>query len=57
MENIKLIKVNQKFDNKKINNIAEVISNEFKRIQLDHKIIPGMTIGITVGSRGLIIFS
>ena len=53
MENIKLIKVNQKFDNKKINNIAEVISNEFKRIQLDHKILPGMTIGITVGSRGI----
>lgn len=53
MENIKLIKVYQKFDNKKINNIAEVISNEFKRIQLDQKIKPGMTIGITVGSRGI----
>ena len=53
MENIKLIKVYQKFDNKKINNIAEVISNEFKRIQLDQKIIPGMIIGITVGSRGI----
>ena len=53
MENVKLIKVYQKFDNKKINNIAEVISNEFKRIQLDQKIIPGMIIGITVGSRGI----
>jgi len=53
MENIKLIKVNQKFDSKKINNIAEVISNEFKRIQLDQKIIPGMIVGITVGSRGI----
>ncbi|MBA7520340.1 hypothetical protein ES705_12436 [subsurface metagenome] len=53
MENIKLIKVYQKYDNKKINDIAEVISNEFKRIQLDQKIIPGMTIGITVGSRGI----
>ncbi len=53
MENLKLIKIHQKFDNKKINNVAEVISNEFKRIQLDQKIIPGMTIGITVGSRGI----
>jgi len=53
MENIKLIKIYQKFDNKKINNIAEVISDEFKRIQLDQKIIPGMIIGITVGSRGI----
>ncbi|MCJ7647204.1 MAG: lactate racemase domain-containing protein, partial [Candidatus Lokiarchaeota archaeon] len=53
MENVKLIKVYQKFDNKKINNIAEVISNEFKRIQLDRKIMPGMKVGITVGSRGI----
>jgi len=53
MENLKLIKIHQKFDNKKLNNIPEFISEEFKRIQLDRKIMPGMKVGITVGSRGI----
>jgi hypothetical protein len=53
MENLKLIKIHQKFDNKKLNNIPEFICEEFKRIQLDQKITPGMKIGITVGSRGI----
>jgi len=53
MENLKLIKIHQKFDNKKLNNIPEFISEEFKRIQLDQKIKLGMKVGITVGSRGI----
>lgn len=53
MENLKLIKIHQKFDPEKLNNIPEVISKEFERIQLDRKIKPGMKIGITVGSRGI----
>ncbi|PKP61166.1 DUF2088 domain-containing protein [Candidatus Atribacteria bacterium HGW-Atribacteria-1] len=53
MENLKLIKIHQKFDNKKLNNIPEFICKELKRIQLDRKIMPGMKVGITVGSRGI----
>ena len=53
MENLKLIKIDQKFDNKKLNNIPEFICEEFKRIRLDRKIMPGMKVGITVGSRGI----
>jgi len=53
MDRLNLIKIHQKFDSKKLNNIPKVISNEFKRIQLDQKIMPGMIIGITVGSRGI----
>jgi len=53
MKNLKLIKIHQKFDSEKLNNIPEVISKEFERIQLDRKIKLGMKIGITVGSRGI----
>ncbi len=53
MKNLKLIKIHQKFDSEKLNNIPEAISKEFERIQLDRKIKPGMKIGITVGSRGI----
>jgi len=53
MHNLKFKKIYQKFDNKKLNNIPEFISEEFKRIQLDRKIKPGMKIAITVGSRGI----
>jgi len=53
METIRLIKIKQKFDNKKLDNIPEIIASEFYRIKLDQKIKPGMKIGITVGSRGI----
>lgn len=53
MKNLKLIKIHQKFDSEKLNNIPEVISREFERIQLNRKIKPGMKIGITIGSRGI----
>lgn len=53
MKNLKLIKINQKFDSEKLNYIPEVISREFERIQLNRKIKPGIKIGITVGSRGI----
>jgi len=53
METIRLIKIKQKFDNKKLDNIPEIIASEFHRIKLDQKIKPGMKIGITVGSRGI----
>jgi hypothetical protein len=53
MENLNLIKIHQKFNSKKLNNIPKVISKEFERIQLDQKIKPGMKIAITAGSRGI----
>jgi hypothetical protein len=53
MKTIRLIKIKQKFDNKKLDNIPEIIASEFHRIKLDQKIKPGMKIGITVGSRGI----
>ncbi|MHA1799887.1 MAG: DUF2088 domain-containing protein, partial [Candidatus Helarchaeota archaeon] len=53
MKNLSLIKIHQKFDSEKLDNIPEIISKEFGRIHLDRKIKPGMEIGITVGSRGI----
>ena len=53
MKNLRLIKIHQKFNSEKLNNIPEVISKEFERIQLNRKIKSGMKIGITVGSRGI----
>lgn len=46
-------KIRQVFVDKKIENIPKVVSKEFKRIGMDNKIKPGMSIGITVGSRGI----
>jgi len=46
IDHLKFVKIYQKFDSKKLNNIPEVISQEFSRIQLDQKIKPGMKIAI-----------
>src|SRR5665648_619864 len=53
MHNLKFKKIYQKFDSQRLNNIPEVVSKEFSRIQLDQKIKPGMKIAITAGSRGI----
>ena len=53
MEPIRMRKIRQIFEDKKIENIPEVIARELKRIGMDEKIKPGMKIGITVGSRGI----
>lgn len=43
----------QIFEQRKIDNIPEEISQEFEKIRLSEKIKPGMQICITVGSRGI----
>lgn len=53
MEEIKMRRILQIFEEKKIENIPEEISKEFEKIRLSDKIKPGMKIGITVGSRGI----
>jgi hypothetical protein len=53
MEPLKMRRINQVFDAKKIDNIAGVISSELKSVGIDEKIQPGMKIGVTVGSRGI----
>jgi len=53
MEAIKMRRIKQLFEDRKMGNIPEVLSEEFRKIQLDEKIKPGMHIGITVGSRGI----
>ena len=53
MEPFRMRRIKQVFENQKIDDIPAVLSEEFKRIQLDQKIKPGMHIGITVGSRGI----
>jgi len=53
IEEIKMYRILQTFNKNKINNIPEIISKEFKKINLSQKIKPGMKIGITVGSRGI----
>lgn len=53
MNSLKIIKIEQKFNDSKIDNIPQTICDEFKRIQFEKLIKPGMNIGITVGSRGI----
>jgi hypothetical protein len=53
MDSIKVIKIQQKFNGSKIDDIPQAISQEFKKINFDRLIKPGMEIGITVGSRGI----
>ena len=53
MEEIKMRRIFQIFEEDKIENIPEEISKEFERIGLSERMKPGMQIGITVGSRGI----
>ena len=53
MEKIRMRCIRQVFENKRLDNIPEVLSQEFMRIRLNELIKPGMKIGITVGSRGI----
>ncbi|OKL37624.1 lactate racemase domain-containing protein [Domibacillus mangrovi] len=49
----KMVKVRQKFDNQKINDLAAILKKEFEREVIRQKIKPGMSIAIAVGSRGV----
>ncbi|MGG3449049.1 lactate racemase domain-containing protein [Domibacillus aminovorans] len=49
----KMVKVRQKFDNQKIDDLAAVFIKEFEREVIRQKIKPGMSIAIAVGSRGV----
>ena len=53
MEEIKMRRIMQILEEKKIENIPEEIAKEFEKIRLSKRIKPGMQIGITVGSRGI----
>jgi hypothetical protein len=53
MEEIKMRRIMQIFEQNKIEDIQEEISKEFERIRLSERIKPGIQIGITVGSRGI----
>ena len=53
MENIKMRRIKQVFEDQKIHNISEVVSEELKSIHFDKLIKPGMKIAITAGSRGI----
>ena len=53
IEEIKMYRVVQTFDKRKLKNIPEIIAQEFQAIDLDQQIKPAMKIGITVGSRGI----
>ena len=53
MKKIRMRRIRQVFENKRLDNISEVLSQEFMRIRLIELIKPGMEIGITVGSRGI----
>ncbi|NWF92984.1 MAG: DUF2088 domain-containing protein [Syntrophaceae bacterium] len=53
MEEIRMRRISQVLEGKKIENIPEEISKEFEKIGLTERIKPGMQIGITVGSRGI----
>ncbi|OIK09031.1 hypothetical protein BIV60_25055 [Bacillus sp. MUM 116] len=49
----KMAKVKVKFDNKKIDDLGQALSEKLKRDVITNKIQPGMEIAIAVGSRGL----
>ena len=53
METVQMRKINQVFDDKKIENIPEAVSQALQSIDFDSRVNPGMDIGITVGSRGI----
>ena len=53
MEAIKIIKIKQNFEQKKIDNISEYINQSFLNSDLKKRIKSGDKIGITVGSRGI----
>jgi hypothetical protein len=53
MEEIKMRRIMQIFEQNKIEDIQEEISKEFERIRLSERIKPGIQIGIAVGSRGI----
>lgn len=53
MEKIRMWHIRQVFESKRLDNIPELLSQEFMRIRLNELIKPGMEIGITVGSRGI----
>lgn len=49
----KMVKVKQKFDNQKIDDLTAVFQSEFEREVIRQKVKPGMSIAIAVGSRGV----
>ena len=53
MEAIKIRKIKQNFEQKKIDNISEYINHAFLNSDLKNRIKSGDKIGITVGSRGI----
>ena len=53
MEEVKMRRIMQIFEQKKVESIPKKISQEFEKIKLSEKLQPGMRIGITVGSRGI----
>jgi len=53
MENIRMRRIRQVFESKKIGNIPEAMASEFEKIKLPKKIKAHMRIGVTVGSRGI----
>ncbi len=53
IEDIKVRKIKQNFNNTKIDNLSEYIHQSFKESDLKKRIKPGNKIGITVGSRGI----
>jgi len=50
---VPIIKVRQKFEDNKIHNLSETISEELTRIAFNKLIQPDMNIGLAVGSRGI----
>ncbi|RBW70069.1 lactate racemase domain-containing protein [Bacillus taeanensis] len=49
----KMVKVKQHFDDTKIENVTEAVTEKLKRDAIQQKVKPGMEIAIAVGSRGM----
>ena len=47
----KMVKVRQRFEDEHIENVEEVVWQQLSRTEISEKILPGMKIAITCGSR------
>ncbi|HVW00132.1 MAG TPA: lactate racemase domain-containing protein [Planctomycetaceae bacterium] len=49
----RMLRVRQKFDAPRVENIPQEVEQQLKRLDLGRKIKPGQTVAVTVGSRGI----
>ena len=49
----KIFRVRQTFEAPRVEDVADAVENQLKQLRLGAKVLPGQTVAITVGSRGI----